>query len=353
MKTELLLRDPIFQLNLLLWMAKEQPPQRYVVKPLFFENRFAILTIEHQFALPVEVVKAVAQSQQEVSTAPEPEMLLGRAEDKKALYFEAKANSFSPESSRCKQARGHLLAAGPAFAEVMAPYQSCLLCYVVPEDKRSLMADCLSSLSAELAKCGLKPGQHSSHGLALVAQEVHYVWDIVFQTHTGVSGNSAVVLSGLTDDTDPTPLFLIYSDEDYPDAENRDLLRRCVVNQVHTRIVCDLRGLRDEETYERSAASIVEEMSEGLSRYLGTKRQKAMRRLVAENVFRRIAEHSREKYPGVKLVADVLQITFADEEAKTKFLEWLEDFNRTAFQASKPPPGLFDQLDGTGGGGEE
>ena len=42
MKTEALLRDPVFQLNLLIWMAKEQPANSYRVRPLFFENGFRL-----------------------------------------------------------------------------------------------------------------------------------------------------------------------------------------------------------------------------------------------------------------------------------------------------------------------
>jgi hypothetical protein len=354
MKTADLIRDPIFQLNLLLWMTKEQPPSGYVVKPLFFQTGFRVVYIEQPFPLPQETVRAIQTSERDISIAPEPELLLGRMPDKRALYFEAKANSFSSTSANCKQARAHLLAAGPAFGEVMAPYRSCLLCYVVPEETRPLMGECLSELVTDLGSCGLQPGTHSCHGLSVLDQELHYSWDESFQGHTGVSGTSAVVLSPVLEDTDPSPLFLIYTDEDYPGTEYRDLLRRCIVNQVHAYLVCDLHRQRFDDTYERSAQSLLTEMTEGLYDYLGRKRQKAMRRLVTENVFRRIAEFSKDRFPGVQLQRDVLSITFADEQGKAGFLEWLEDFKRTAFQAAKPPdelPSLFDNVDDTAEGG--
>src|ERR1700676_1052256 len=135
MKPADLIRDPVFQLNLLLWMAKEQPPIGYVVKPLFFENGFAVLYIEQPFAFPEAAVVAIEKCTQNISAKPEPELLLRRMLDKKALYLEAKANSFSSTSDTARQARGHLLAAGEVFAEVLAPLQSCLLCYVLPNDK--------------------------------------------------------------------------------------------------------------------------------------------------------------------------------------------------------------------------
>jgi len=78
MKANQLIRDSVFQLNLLLWMAKEQPPKGYVVKPLFFESNFGVIYIENRFAFPQETIAAIQKSQQDISTAPEPELMLGR-----------------------------------------------------------------------------------------------------------------------------------------------------------------------------------------------------------------------------------------------------------------------------------
>src|SRR2546425_5240139 len=212
MNSELLIRDPVFQLNLLLWMAKEQPPQGYVVRPLFFEYGFGFIYIENPFKFPQETLAAIESSSQNISKEPEPELLLGRRVDNIALYFEAKADSFSTASTNAKQARGHLLAVGPAFAEVMTPYRSCLLCYVIPEEKCELMRECLTDLSTELLKERLQPGPHSSHGLAVRGQDLHYSWDDVFRQYVGVGTNSSIVMSGLKEDTDPSPLFIIYTD---------------------------------------------------------------------------------------------------------------------------------------------
>src|SRR5438552_10095868 len=349
MKPELLIRDPVFKLNLLLWMAKEQPPKGYVVKALFFENGFNIIYIEQPFPFPPETLDAIEKSNKEISKEPEPELLLGRMPDRKALYFEAKSNSFSPESGVAKQARGHLLAVGDAFAEVLAPLQNCLLCYVVPAENCGFMQDCLQELAADLSGAALKPGSHSSHGLAVEGADLRYSWDAPFQQHVGIVGDSAIVMSGLVEDTDPIPLLLIYTDEDYPDADKRDLLRRCVVNQVHALLVCDLNRLAPNDAYQRSAESMLVDMTDGLFRYLGRKRQKAMRRLVTENVLRRIADFCRERFPGaVVLEGQQLKIRFPDAGIKSSFLDLLEDFSRTRFETRKPhgEKTMFDEIEG-------
>lgn len=338
MNSEVLIRDPVFQLNLLLWMAKEQPPQGYVVRPVFFQSGFGFIYIENPFKFPQETLAAIEHSGQAIGKEPEPELLLGRRVDNIALYFEAKADSFSSSSTNARQARGHLLAVGQAFAEVMTPYQSCLLCYVVPEEKHSLMRECLTELSTGLSQGRLQPGPHSSHGLAVREQDLHYSWDDVFKQHVGVNTNSSVVMSGLKEDTDPSPLFIIYTDEDYADESKRDLLRRVMINQVHAVLVSDLNLLSLGGTYERSASSILLDMTDGVFQYLGRKRQKGMQRLVTENVFKRIAEFSKDRFPGlVSRQADSLRIRFTDQNMKESFLDWLEDFKRTAFRTDRPP----------------
>ena len=81
-------------------------------------------------------------SELDISIPPEPELILGRKSDNKALYFEAKANSFGIASTNSRQARAHLIASGPVFGEVLSPLNACLLCYVVPEGARVLMSQC-------------------------------------------------------------------------------------------------------------------------------------------------------------------------------------------------------------------
>jgi hypothetical protein len=226
MSTDALLRDPGFQLNLLLWMTREQPANAYLVRPLFQELGFDLLYIENPFPLPEETARSAKATGLDISESPEPDVLLRRNSDQKALYIEAKAHSFSSASSDSRQARGHLLAAGPAFTEVMKPLENCLLCYVVPHEDGPQMGVCLANLADELRRSELKPGLHSIHGLKLNGADVQYVWDSSFIAHTGIVGDSAVVLRDVTDDTDPSPLFLGFCDQDYPDPQRQDLNRR-------------------------------------------------------------------------------------------------------------------------------
>ena len=346
MKTEALLRDPVLQLNLLLWMAKEQPSDHCRVRPLFYDLGFEIIYIEQPFAFPEEAVKAMKDSALDFSIPPEPELILGRKSDNKALYFEAKANSFGITSTNCKQARAHLIASGPVFGEVLSPLNACLLCYVVPEGAREPMSQCLTALADELQSKKLMPGPFSCHGLAVNKTRIVYSWDSVFKAHVGATDDVVPVLD-VAEDTDPAPLLLVFSDEDCGNVEMRDFYRRAILDQVRACLLCDLHSHALGENYETSPDSLLAKTTDGIFQYLGRERQKGLRRLVRENIFKKIADYWKERQSGVTLVGDQLSVTWTGAGEKDDFLNWIED-RRMHFDAGKPPveqPTLFDWPD--------
>jgi len=349
-----LIRDPLFQLNVLVWMAKEQPSTGYVVRPLFFQNGFRLVYIQHPFPFPRESILAIQSSGLDVSERPEPELLLRRSSDQRALYFEAKAESFSPQSSTAKQARGHLLATGDVFAEVLAPLQSCLLCYVVPENSRGPMFECLVELTQEMTDGGFGVGEFSVHGFEIQDQDLHYSWDDRFKQHVGVDDDSDVVMTGLADDTDPSPLFLVYSAEDYPDPNRQDLLRQTLVNQVHALLLCALNALPPSTQYDRSAEAILKELTNGVYDYVGRKGQRQMRQLVRRNVLRRIADYATGRFDDViSFEGGVLGVRFPSKDRKSAFLEWLEDSRKTGFSTERVSEEPQQLLPGFGDEAEE
>lgn len=337
MKTDALIRDPVFQLNLLLWMSKEQPSTAYRVRPFFYERGFRLVYIEQPFAFPDNTARAIQSTPLAISQEPEPEMILGRNNDNKALYFEAKADSFSPQSSNSKQARAHLLACGPAFAETLAPFQVALLCYVVPHDRCQPMRECLADLSDELQSSSLLPGPHSVHGLEIVASDIVYSWDPAFKTHLALTEDSSTVLHDLQDDTDPSPLLLIFSVQDCPSPERAGYYRKVLINQAVAKLVSDLHLLPLEQTYAITARDLLLQTSDGILEYLARDRQRSMINIVRTNIFTRIASAWRDKpFTPVRLEGDRLEINFKDNLAKEPFLDWLEDPKKTAFADTLP-----------------
>ena len=244
MNIDTLLKDPIYQLNILLWMVKEQPERGYWVRPVFYQQGFSLLYVEHPSPLPDAVVQQIEASKTEAKYAPEFDLLIGRDVDKKALYFEAKADSFGVNSDNCKQARGHLLASGPSFME-MYKYTSCLLCYCVPSDKTGLMGKCLEALADELNKKHLKTGGFSIHAIKHIDDRLDYCWDSAYKGYIPVSENAVTIMENIdAGGIKPMPLLLVYSDEDCYNDEMRDFYRKVLIEQVRACLLCILHKFR-------------------------------------------------------------------------------------------------------------
>lgn len=339
MTNDALIRDPVFQLNLLVWMAKEQPADGYRVRPLFFQHGFQLLSIEQPFPFPDATVRAIEIVELEISIRPEPELLLKRNSDQRALYFEAKANSFSPESSNSKQARGHLIACGPAFAEVLHPLEKALLCYVLPADKISPMNVCLKVLRDELQAKTLQPGDFSTHGLAVNGNDLVYSWDESFKNFTDVLDHSVSVIHQVEENTDPSPLLLVYSDEDCPDENRRSFYRQVLLQKLVATLVSDANLQPIEQPYTTTPRELALKTTDQAFLYLARRKQLSMERFIRQNIFGRISSFWAEKqFPPVKLEGNVLRINYKDKLAKEQFLDWLEDAKRTTFSDQMPPP---------------
>ncbi len=334
-----LLSDSVFQLNLLLWMAKEQPSDNWYVRPLLHELGYEVHLIDDTFRFPEKLSETLRSSELEISNAPKPDVMLHNMDDKKALYFEAKVGSFGPESSSSKQAMGHLLACNAdVFSEVYQPLKEPLLCYLIGNaEELEEMTACLEQLSGKLSAAGLKPGRYSVHGLKQQDTDIVYCWDAEFAEFASAQGKQQVVLRGLEEDTDPAPLFLVCSADDYDDSDKQDFLRRVLIAKIHRALLCRLHKLSPGDSIELDARELLEEVSEGLARFLGRDSQKNSIRLIRQNVFQRLIEYWEERLPDVMHYSDYcLQVCFSTAEQKNRVLEWLEDENKTRFKSTRP-----------------
>jgi hypothetical protein len=346
------IRDPVFQLNLLIWMAKPQPKDAYMkglgVRPVFTEWGYRIISIEVPQTLSEATQAAIRASGVQVQGEVEPELALAKHEVKKGLVFEAKRDSFSPASTTSKQARAHLLLAGGDFADAFRPLEQGLCCYVVPGDRTQPMAECLAALTKELTDKALKPGVFSVHGLSSDQTGINYVWDAALKAHVGANDDSAVVMTGLADDTDPSPLILVYSDDDCWNEAQRGFYRQVMINQARSRLLCDLHNHEPGSEYAVTARDLLLRTTDGIFEYVGRQRQKNLTRLIRDNVIKRIHDYWKDRQPGVHMDKDgKLSIAWQVTSQKDEFTAWLED-RRVKFvdekPAEEPEPTLFDGM---------
>jgi hypothetical protein len=209
------------------------------------------------------------------------------------------------------------------------------------------MENTLRDLATELAADELKPGQFSCHGLRVDAGNLIYSWDWSFKQYLKIGEDAAVVITDLEEDTDPSPLVLVFSDEDCPNEVIRDFYRRAVIEQVRARLLCDLQALPVEQEYLVTADELLNETTDNAFQFLGRQRQKSLRRLVQENLFKRVGYYWSGKQPEVRFDDGRLRILWPSVLERKDFLNWLEDRN-LRFDSSRPEEPtmpLFDLLE--------
>lgn len=349
MKPEDWIRDPVFQLNLLVWMSKEQPKEAYCVRPVFHEAGYDWMAIEQPFRFPVETAKRIEEINEKgeirIHSHPEPELVVKRSRDQSALYFEAKSNSFGAASTTSSQGRGHLVAAGPAFAEVNAPLERAMLVYVVPDDVSDPMRACLQELADQLRAESIIPGDSAVDGLAAEEAAIHYCFDAPSRSVLGIGEPRIAIIEHISEGTDPSPLLLIYSDEDCPDDERRGYYRHVIQNQAIATLLCELHRVNVGESLNISAARILEITTQGAFNFLGSDRRKKMELLLKVNVFDKIANHWASRSPdAVKVKGKELTVTFPTDALQSEFLDWMEK-SKDVYSDEAPKGPVAEQMD--------
>jgi len=141
-------------------------------------------------------------------------------------------------------------------------------------------------------------------------------------------------MSDLTEETNPSPLVLLFTDEDHHDPTMQDFYRRVVIEQLRATLLCELHAHPLGALYTRTTSQLLDVTSGDLFKYYGRARGASLNRLVRQNIFKRIEEHWKDRQPGIQVVNDELQITWHVSGEKEQFLSWLED-KRTRFGTGK------------------
>lgn len=154
----------------------------------------------------------------------------------------------------------------------------------------------------------------------------------------------------LDEATDPSPLMLVFSDQDCADSNRRGYYRQILQQQVIAAMLCRLHTAPEANPFTIEAAEILRETTQGAFDYLGRERQNAMMALVKVNVFTTIRDYWRDRESGLVSLKDgVLTLSVSEPAKRNDFFNWLES-RKTQFPDSTPTvpameqPELFEKL---------
>ncbi len=114
MRVEEIVDDPLYQLNLMLWLL--QPlKDNYPLRPILKEAGYELFAIGPSMPLSPALREKIISASVDCALEPEPDLLLSRDEVKEFVTIECKRQLFGSESTSAGQARALLLQSGEQF----------------------------------------------------------------------------------------------------------------------------------------------------------------------------------------------------------------------------------------------
>jgi len=216
-----LVGDPLYQVNVTLWMLQPQPQGHVQVKAILRDAGFKLRFIEPLLPLPPDLLARLQRDSLAVSgSPPSPDLLLDGSE-KTAVLWECKRNTFGKQPDKDdrpqRQARSFLLHTPPVLVSALAASPASLrntqvvyLTCLAPAHDQS---EGLQHVHAELTAKGYTVSPFSV--LALSADKTRVLLRQVGTASTpvrgleGLASNPAIIQESPDPDTDPRPLYYL------------------------------------------------------------------------------------------------------------------------------------------------
>jgi len=211
-RIEQLCGDPLFQLNLSIWLA--QPiPMSFSIRPIFYESGFNIYSVGLLLALPPDIRLDIEKYTIDCQDGAKPDLILATDSRDKLCILECKRASFGSNSSTAKQSRTLMLLSGPIVSEIMAIGQQVssqgILIYLTKADQTMDLQNTLEELSQEISVTKLKTGEYGCLGIKSNEKSILIEYSDKLKTLMNFNAVSPVKIISIENDTDPRPLYFI------------------------------------------------------------------------------------------------------------------------------------------------
>ncbi|MBM4035507.1 MAG: hypothetical protein FJ291_27510 [Planctomycetes bacterium] len=358
-KAEELVRDPLFQVNALLWLAQPLPDEKVFrefgvsplgIHPLLHMRRFAVHAIAPMLLVPLDVRLAAQNAGIPIQEGARPDVVLSRERDLKFLLVECKASSFGPGPSKSvEQARALMIAAGPRASEVFAEQvKAALLSYELPDSACAGMMGTLARVAEEMHARGLPAGPLSTLGLRSSETEVSVVIDSELAAFLGVQPGAFKFIA-LEPGDDPRPLYFIPYDPDAQgSAEETAFCRAVLFRRMHASVVAAIGRAfpPTERIFEHGA--VLNDAMFGMYGHWDNKASAKHMRDLFKQFMTAIQQSVNSELTGAIAFEPGRgwKVKIGDEDAHEAIIDALTRFSAETLTAQpKPPIELFDVLE--------
>lgn len=347
-----LIKDPLFQLNALLWLAQPLPDENEI-SPLLYKQGFTVYAIAPLLGPPPDLRLVAQEARISMQERVRPDVVLTHEGDRKFAFTECKASSFGPTSSTAEQARSLLVVAGPRAAEVLGlssgQVSASLLGIVMPENDREPLTRTLARLCEELGENGLPAGRFSILGLVLTDTDISIMINDLGSTFFALSSGANPFMKR-EPDTDPRPLYFIPYDPDVAQSEQeRVFCKRVLFERMQSTIIAAVGRANPPTELSVESQKILNDAMFGMYGHWENRDSARHMRGLCRQFMNALTQAVNSVAPGTMafLSGEGWKIRLQNEEQHKSMIDALTRFScETLDLRTEPLPGLFDDVEG-------
>jgi hypothetical protein len=344
-----LIRDPLFQLNALLWLVQPLPSGTEIT-PLFYKKGFEVYSIALQLGPPLDVILLAQESNIAIQERLRPDIILVDKTSKKYAFIECKKSSFGPASDTSEQARTLLIISGIRAGEVLGLAAekkiNAIPLFALPEDERSSLVHTLDMLFRELKEKRIPAAKPSTLGLCLIDDNLCIVIDKLGSRMFGVPvGNNAFMKCEA--DTDPRPLYFIPYDPDVGSSEEQAFCRRVLFERMHSTVISAIGRADPPVDILIESSKLLNDAMLGMYGHWGNQDSSRHMRRLCRDFMKALVEAANAQVLNSMLFCPEAgwKVSLPDHIHQEKLIDTLSRFSsETLTLPSEPLPSLLDDL---------
>ncbi len=347
-----LCKDPLFQLNLAIWLTQPQHADNVCVDPIFYKSGLSIYSIGPLLTLPLDIKLAI-KGKINFKDSIRPDLILEKKELNRYCLLECKGSSFGSGSSTAEQARTLLLIAGPIISEVLGVgsrrQNAGVLCYMTGPNQNSMLGTTLLELKEEIESIGLEPGPFGCIEISADESVITLEYSLEVKELLSLKIDSPLQIMKLEKDTDPRPLYFIpYDPNINQTAEEKEFSRRVLFERILEFFITNIGGADVPiKTYIKTEKFLNDATFGMYSIWDDDEAKKCLRKLV--RTFLKKIEGTL-KTPAKECmhyeIEDGYMVDIKDDNAKSEFLKQLQKIKpETMGVSERVQPSLFEYDD--------